>query len=197
MSIISSTGDFNHCLRKERGEGRAVLSQLFDTYGFKIVNTTRPTYRPASSVFDLIATNCPDCVQRSGVTRCHFGGPHDITRIALRGRAEQRRPASTRVQRRCLSRVDVDDFQLQIAGIDWSSMFESTSTDEKWQIFRRLFLQELDRVAPLRAILNRKPFVLPLTNQTRQIMHQRQAALTEGTRQDYKILNRLCKAASY
>ena len=189
------TGDFNHCLRKEHREGRPVLSRLFDAYGFSIVNITRPTYRPACSVLDVIATNCPDRVIRSGVTRCHLGGPHDFTRIALRGRDRQRQQVACRVQKRCLSRVDVDDFKLQIASVDWSPMFTCTSTAEKWQFFRQGFLQELDRVAPLRNIPVKRPFVVPLTCQTRQIIRQRQAALNSGFRHEYQTLNRLCKAA--
>ena len=74
-------------------------------------------------------------------------------------------------------------------------MFTCTSTAEKWQFFRRGFLQELDRVAPLRNIPVKRPFVVPLTCQTRQIIRQRQAALTSGSRHEYRTLNRLCKAA--
>ena len=89
----------------------------------------------------------------------------------------------------------MDDLQLQIAAMDWSPMLMSMSTDVKWQLFKQLFIFQLDRVAPLRSVPARKPVVLPLTYSTRQIIQQRQTALVRGSRPNYKQLNRQCKSA--
>ena len=81
------------------------------TYGMIIGNTQHPTYRPAGTLLDIVATNRPDKMIRAGVTRCHYGTPHDYTRVALQctGRTKLTGPV---VQRRRLGRIDTESFNL-------------------------------------------------------------------------------------
>ena len=110
-----------------------MLTKLFQAYGFKITNHTQATYRPANSVLDVIATNCPDIVRQYGVTRCHYGTPHDFTRVMFRD-CVRRRPGAVTIQKRPLSRVDVNEFHNNFSQIDWTPLFLAATIDEKWDV---------------------------------------------------------------
>ena len=73
-STIVVCGDLNMCLLKAARENRDELEHRLNLYDIHITNRVVPTYRPASSLLDIIATNRPDVVRRVGVTRCHLGG---------------------------------------------------------------------------------------------------------------------------
>ena len=82
-STLLVCGDMNLCLLKAAREKRNELEHRLSMYNIHVTNRTVPTYRPASSLLDVIATNRPDLVRRAGVTRCHYGGPHDFSRVIL------------------------------------------------------------------------------------------------------------------
>ena len=108
-------GDLNCCLLRPGADspGRR-LARLLATYDLQIANTERPTYRPASTLLDVVATSPSGLVTRAGVTRCHYGTPHDFTRVVLRcgGAGRPSRPA---VRRRRLHRVDAEQFNLRLS----------------------------------------------------------------------------------
>ncbi|KAF0295996.1 RNA-directed DNA polymerase from mobile element jockey [Amphibalanus amphitrite] len=94
-------GDLNCCLLKPAADSPGHrLTRLLTTYGLRIANTEHPTYRPANSLLDVIATSRPDLVTRAGVTRCQYGTPHDFTRLVLRcggaGRPDRARGGRSR-----------------------------------------------------------------------------------------------------
>ena len=129
-SSILITGDFNDCLLKTRKTTSvSTLSNLLSSYGLSIVNVTEPTYRPAGSLLDVMATNQQDRVIRAGVTRCHYGGPHDFTRVLWRRRAGAVNPTGANVYRRALSRVDLPAFNSQLFETDWTPIFYSPTTE--------------------------------------------------------------------
>ena len=85
------SGDFNACLLKNKGgTAGAKLLEVLRLNGLVPVNLNRPTYRPAASLIDVIATSQREKVVRSGVTRCHLGGPHDYTRVMIRQSGKSR-----------------------------------------------------------------------------------------------------------
>ena len=189
-------GDLNCCLLKPTTDSPGQqLTRLLENYGLRISNTVRPTYRLASSLLDIVATNKPDQVTRAGVTRCHYGTPHDFTRVELRfGGAG--RPSRPTVQRRNLRRVDPDQFNRQLYSTDWSPVFRQQRIEEKWEEFRMIFLSQLDTVAPVTRVRLRPPGAPPLTDATRQLLADRRQALQPGGPRDrYKELNRQCRAA--
>ena len=189
-------GDLNCCLLKCASNtpgGR--LNSLLSTYGMSVGNTSHPTYRPAGSLLDILATNRPEQLLRAGVTRCHYGTPHDYTRVALRC-AGRTRPAGPVVQRRRLGRIDTDSFNRLLSATDWSPVFRTQQTTEKWEEFRHIFLSQLDTVAPVTRVQLRAPGSLPVSASTRDLMSQRRHSLRPGgDRENYKQLNRQCRAA--
>ena len=195
-STLVVAGDFNCCLFKARESVRErLLPDLFETYGLSITNRDRPTYRPANSLLDVIATSRPDLVRRTGVTRCHFGGPHDFTRVILERQATAGSADRPRVERRCFGRVDVAAFNRQLYECDWSGVFLRDGPDSKWRAFCELFIRQLDTVAPLRRVTVRPAATPPVSADTQELLRRRRAALTRGSRDDYRGVNRLCKAA--
>ena len=93
------------------------------------MNLDRPTYRPAASLLDVVATNQSDRVVRAGVTRCHLGGPHDYTRIMIRQGRDSRAGSGVIVHRRCLGRIDVTEFNVTLSRADWNEVWTSGSTE--------------------------------------------------------------------
>ena len=188
-------GDMNCCLIKAGSNTPGErLRALLDQHGMQVCNTRLPTYRPAGSLLDILATNRRDLVTRAGVTRCHYGTPHDITRLALRVTGTKRR-AGTVIQRRCLARVDRGDFNRQLLNVDWSPIYTSAGPELKWSAFVQLFKPLLDAVAPVRRVPMRPPGAPPASDNTRHLLALRRTALSAGDRQEYKEINRLSRAA--
>ena len=150
-STLVLCSDFNRCLLKTSLRDNHSIQRLFETYEIVVTNCTRATYRPSGSLLDVIATNRPDLVSRSGVTRCHYGSPHDFSRVIL-----AYPPAETAAARqkylylRPTNRIDQTAFNEQLFSADWTDVFNSEETSQKWLCFRRAFLFQLNLVAPLR-----------------------------------------------
>ena len=160
----------------------------------EIANTLHPTYRPASSLLDILATSRHDLVTRAGVTRCHYGTPHDYTRLALR-LTDGRVGEGLVSWRRSLARVDTGCFNRQLLNADWSSVYTSAGPERKWSSFIETFKQLLDDVAPERRVVHRSTGAPPMSDNTRHLLALRRTALSAGHHQDYKELNRLSRAA--
>ncbi|XP_043200922.1 uncharacterized protein LOC122369881 [Amphibalanus amphitrite] len=194
-ATVVVAGDFNLCIKKREPHLGAQLTQLLSTYGFHLANTTCATYRPAGTLLDIIATNRPDAVTRRGVTRCHYGSPHDFTRIVLRHvSAAGRRRAVT--EARPISRIDDAEFNWLLSTSDWSDLHRAASPDGKWAAFLGTFTSLLDRVAPRRRVRLPPPGAPRITDATRDLLARRRALLGPGqNRADYRDVNRLCRAA--
>ena len=195
-SDIIVAGDMNCCLLKQDATPASpghMLSQLLINYSLRPCNVTYPTYRPARSLLDIVATSFPDCVQRSGVTRCHYGSPHDLTRVVIRLSRHSvcTRPVSFR---RNLKSVDTEALDALLLDTDWSDILQTDTTTDKWQVFLRIFLTILDTVAPVRRVRPCPADALPLTPDTRSLLASRQRSLQSRSSQ-YKEINRLCRAA--
>ncbi|KAF0314184.1 hypothetical protein FJT64_015364 [Amphibalanus amphitrite] len=189
-------GDLNCCLYKCTTDSSGQrLHRLLTTYGMSIANTQHPTYRPAGSLLDIVAVSHPEQLLRAGVTRCHYGTPHDCTRVVLRC-AGRTRPTCPVVWRRRLGRIDADGFNLLLANTDWSSVFRAQHTADKWEALRQIFLGQLDTVAPVTRVQQRAKGSISVSAPTRDLMARRRLALRPGSdREVYKELNRQCRAA--
>ena len=151
-------------------------------------------YRPAGSLIDVIATSQPGLVIRSGVTRCHYGGPHDITRLMLRQYRRRPTDGAVEVRRRCLGRVNVDEFNVILYCTDWNEVWTCETAAESWDAFCRVFLAALDTVAPLRRVRLPPQGAPPLTAATRDLFACRRRALDDrsaaGRERYYWIQNK-------
>ena len=194
-------GDLNACLLKRPSSDASsvpgdILRRLVSTYGLYICNTTAPTYRPSGSLLDVIITNRRQQVIRSGVTRCHYGGPHDFSRVMLRQTGRNVRRGAV-IQSRCLGRLNTDSFSETLHGAEWGPVFAETDPAGKWDAFLRVFTPLLDEAAPTRRIQLPAPGAPPLSRETRDLQASRRAALAAGPagRDRYRELNRRVRAA--
>ena len=195
-ATVVIAGDFNLCLLKNEPHRGAHLSRLLSTYNLHLANTTRATYRPAGTLLDILATNRPNAVVRRGVTRCHYGTPHDFTRIALRQVGTMGRRGAT-VECRAMSRIDDADFNWSLSMSDWSGVYRADCPDVKWAAFLAVFAPLLDSVAPLRRVRLPPPGAPRVTDATRELLARRRALLSPSAagRAEYKVVNRQCRAA--
>ena len=123
-ATVVIAGDFNMCLFKSGGhDNEHQLLSLLNTYGIQVTNRTVPTYRPASSLLDIVGVSKPELCQRVDVIRCHYGGPHDITRVVLDCRVENVPTGLKYVLRRSLSKVDTATFCEALRHTDWSPVW--------------------------------------------------------------------------
>ena len=100
--------------------------------------------------------------------------------------------------KRCLGRIDTDQFNASLCQTDWNSVWTSGSTEAAWEAFIRVFLSALDAVAPIRRVRVSPPGAPPLTAATRDLLASRRRALTDTSaagRDRYKVINRQCRAA--
>ena len=170
---------------KEEPHLGAHLSQLLSNYDFHLANRTRATYRPANTLLDIIATNRPSAVTRRGVTRCHYGSPHDFTRIALRHVAATGRKGVV-TETRSISRIHDTDLNWSLLTSDWSDVLQADSPDDKWAAFLAVFTSLLDRAAPRRRVRLPPPGAPRITDETRDLLARRRALLGPGlSRPDY------------
>ena len=195
-ATVIIAGDLNTCLLKTKpGNAPNQLLRLCDTYGLHVTNRNRATYRPAGSLLDVVITNRPELIRRVGVTRCHYGGPHDFTRVLLARESRALPRSDTSQYRRAISRIDKDLFNQQLAETDWTPVYQSDTTDLKWSVFRDTFIGLLDAVAPLKRVRDRQLTASPVSAGTQQLLQSRRAALAQGDRTEYKRVNRLYRAA--
>ena len=188
-------GDMNCCLLKPGANTPGDrLTGLLTQHGLQTCNSRQPTYRPAGSLLDILATNRGDLVTRAGVTRCHYGTPHDFTRLALRLTGSRRSPGAV-TRCRSLARVDTGAFNHQLLNADWGPVYTATGPEAKWAAFAGTFKPLLDSAAPVRQVRLRPPGAPPTSPHTRHLLGLRRTALSAGRRQDYKELNRLSRAA--
>lgn len=195
-STLLVCGDMNLCLLKAAREERNELEHRLSMYNIHVTNRTVPTYRPASSLLDIIATNRPDLIRRAGVTRCHYGGPHDFSRVILANDKCPNQSNTSHIYRRAIARVDPTEFNLQLRDTDWTTVYNAATSDDKWHAFQRIFIRELDVVAPMRRLRQRRMHATPVSADTQRLLQLRRGALSRNDRAEYVELNRLCRAAT-
>ena len=168
-------GDFNCCLLKTANNCCSPgnrLRSLLCQHGLQICNTTEPNYRPAGSLLDILATDRSDLITGAGVTRCHYGLPHDYTRLPLR-LTEHRVRAEPVVRRRCLANVDKGQFNRQLLNANWASVYTVAGPEEKWTAFINIFKPLLDLRVPERRVVLRPEGAPPVSRDTRHLLAQR------------------------
>ena len=95
-----------------------------------------------------------------------------------------------------LKKPDRNRVNQQLYHGDWSSVFLSDGPAQKWHAFCHLFTRQLDGVAPIRRVSVRPAATPPVSAATQELLRRRRAALTSGSRDEYREVNRLCKAAT-
>ena len=169
------------------------MLQLMSRYGLQqCVKPGSVTYRPSSSLLDVIFTNCSGRVVRSGTLLCHFS-PHNFVRCLLHVKKDKRTPVT--ITSRSLSKVNWDALRLDLVLADWDRINLLATLEHQSQLFNELFMTVLNHHAPMRRVTLKQGTSLPLTSDTIQMLDRRRAAARDGCSLTYQLLNQRCRAA--
>ena len=186
------TGDLN-CNLNDRNARSDMLLQLLSRYNLhQCIKRGSVTYRPASSLLDVMITNRQDRLVRTSTLRCNFS-PHNFIRALFRIKKEK--PKQLYVTCRATSKVNWDALKLSLVLTDWNQVTAATTVEVKASQFAELFMTAVNAHAPLKRITIRNQTAPPLTAPTLQLLARRREAERSGEETIYKLLNRQCRAA--
>lgn len=185
-------GDLN-CNMNDSNPRSDKLLQLLSRYNLhQCISRGSVTYRPASSLLDVMITNRLDRVVRTSTLRCNFS-PHNFIRALFRVKKEK--PKRSVVMCRATARVDWDALRLDLALTDWSRVTAAASVEIKARHFTELLLTIINTHAPMKKVVIRNQTAPPLTAPTLELLARRREAERNGGETIYKLLNRQCRAA--
>ena len=186
-------GDLNcDFLKPPSDTGRSRLCSFLSDYSLS-QHVQSSTYA-TGSLLDVFISSCRLLVKRCATVFCHFS-PHKFVRTSI-DVPRFRQPRRT-VQSRCLRRVSINDFHRDLVFTDWSTVFGAPTVTLKWDRFISIFLPIVDLHAPLRTMRIRNARAPIVTDETRDILSRRRAALASfgHSATEYKQLNRAARAA--
>ena len=142
----------------------------------------------------MIIVNQLHVVDRCGTRTCHFS-PHDFVRALLRVSKPRRKPLI--VRSRCLSRMNLSAFHIDLQYTDWSGVFTAQDVSDQWCAFTRELKPIIDRHAPMRNVTIRNLSAPKVTEATRDLMGRRRYVLRQQGHQsvEYRELNRAVRSA--
>ena len=185
-------GDLN-CNMNDSNIRSDKLVQLLSRYRLhQCIKRGSITYRPASSLLDVLITNRHDRVVRAGTLQCSFS-PHNFIRALLQIKKEK--PKKQVVTCRSTSKVNWDLLKLELSLTDWDQVTEASTVEVKSKHFTESFMTVVNAHAPVRSITIKNHTAPPLTAPTLQLLARRREAERNGGETSYKILNRQCRAA--
>ena len=127
------------------------LQFLCSLYQFdQLINEPTRVTPTSSSLIDLILTNKPENISQSGVV--HLGISDHSLILAIRKLTLPKLGKTSPMVRevRDFKNFVQNDFIHDISQLPWDSINQFASPNTSWQVWKSLFLETLDRHAPLR-----------------------------------------------
>ena len=168
------TGDFNCDLFKSRDNDTKHLKRIYRMYHFKqlIAKLTRVT-SDTRILIDYIATNRPDNVSESDVIPCSISD-HDAVYMARGMHLPKRRGTPKLITARTFRKFNSESFLMDLRNIQFDQMKGiEKDPNELWQIWKTLFLEVLNKHAPVSNIRIRGSKLPYLTADVRRLARQR------------------------
>ena len=193
MTKILVCGDLNcDFLKPSSDSGRRRLCSFLSDYSLP-QHAKSQTYT-TGSLLDAFLSNCYNVVKQATIVFCHFS-PHRFVRALID--VPRPRQLKRTVRSRCLRRVSVTDFYLDLVRADWSTVLEAPTVTRKWDCFTDVFLPIVDSHAPTRTMRIRNVRAPPIIDDTKVILSRRRAALASFGHGSaaYKQLNRAARSA--
>ncbi|KAJ8719480.1 hypothetical protein PYW08_011655 [Mythimna loreyi] len=197
-------GDFNTCLLKD--DSRSLkLRSLLSSFNLEILPLSATHHSPncTPSLLDLMIVSSPHHVAEFGQLSATFSY-HDFIYLSYRIRSPKRKPRFCYL--RNFNGLDLEALTRDAGDIDWSSVRESTSIDDKVNSFTSILLSLYDKYAPRRRVKIKHdpaPWITPAIISA--IAHKERAKSrfrrrpTERNLAQFKTLrnhcNRLCRDA--
>ena len=132
----------------------------------------------SSSLIDLVLTNRPENISKSGVI--HLGiSDHSLVYLVRKFSLPKTRQTAREI--RNFKNFDESGFIQEISLLPWDMIYQSNNPNICWQVWKSLFLGALDRYAPLRQKRLRDNPVPRITPQIKQLMRKRDVHKKTGS----------------
>ncbi|XP_026318816.1 uncharacterized protein LOC113237370 [Hyposmocoma kahamanoa] len=190
-------GDLNTCLLKDNVRS-ARLNCLVNSVNFVLLPLTATHHSPncQPSLLDVQIVSKPNSVLLHGQTTAPFSY-HDLIYLSYRVRTPKPK-TKVRLQRNFRA-ICVDRLRDDFSRIDWSSLFEACTVNEKIKIFNYLLLTLYNTHAPLRPVRVKHlpaPWLTPTIKKCMQRRDKAKSILKRYPSDDnllaYKRLRNLC-----
>ena len=167
-------GDMNCDMLKTRDNDTRHTKRIYGTYHFKrmITEVTRVT-SDTRTLIDHIASNKSDRISSGGVISCGISD-HDAV-FVVRSMRIPKLPGNSRIVTvRKYKKFDLATFRRDLHGIQFDEI-RSISSDpsEMWTVWKNLFLEVLNKHAPLDNIKIKGSNLPYITSEIRQLARQR------------------------
>ena len=180
-------GDMNCDMLKTRDNDTRYIKRIYGTYQFKqmIIEVTRVT-SDTRTLIDHIASTKPDLISSGGAISCGISD-HDAV-FVIRSMRIPKLPRNSRIVTvQEYKKFDLTAFRREIQFDEIRSI--SSDPNEMWTVWKNLFLEVLNKHAPLDNIKSKGNNLPYITSEIRQLARQRdflkKKANRTGSRHQY------------
>ena len=144
-------GDFNTDVLAERNVLKNDFENFLRIFDLKqvIIEPTRITDTSETAI-DLICTSDVENISQSGVLPCKLSD-HNVI-FCTRKLMKCQFKGHNNVELRIMKCYDKDVFVDKLRSLDWAKVTSVKNVNDSWKIFHEMFLQILDRVAPVKKV---------------------------------------------
>ncbi|CAH2095156.1 unnamed protein product [Euphydryas editha] len=144
-------GDFNTCLLKGDSRCRRLMS-IAEAFNLHILPLTATHNLPncTPSLLDLMLVTAPASVSKFGQCAADAFSYHDLIYLSYKLRPPKAK--SRTILQRSFGRMDLDCLRKDAQAIEWFTVTEPDSIDDKINIFNSLITQLYDSHAPLKIV---------------------------------------------
>lgn len=149
-------GDFNTCLMKQDSRSRK-LKSLISSSNLNFLDLA-PTHHShtCNSLLDLIVTSDRNLVSSFGQFDAPGFSHHDLIYASFKIKVPKPKPIV--LNQRNFARMSVDDLNNDASMVNWSSVEDLSTVDDKLELFMKLILSLFDHHAPIHSVkLKHKP----------------------------------------
>ena len=186
------SGDLNcNLLGPDSDPAKIKLQQFLDDFNLhQLVDTS--TFR-SGSLLDIFISSSENLVHSVKVLPCSYSDYYLIkSDLAIR----KLRRKTRYVESRCLTRLNIVDFNISLVHTDWSQVFSCVEVADQWTAFLHFLLPVLDHHAPVRRLKLHNPSAPPASDATLRLMAQRRGLLArDGRTPAFLALDKRVKSA--
>lgn len=142
-------GDFNLCLESNLTETKRILN-LLQEYNLEMLPFNK-TYRLSSTcetTLDIVASNCRELLLEFGQTPAPGFSKHDLLYSVFNFSKPKKEPKV--ITYRDLRTFSKEAFMNDVCSVSWQCVYNASDIDEKVSMFNSIFLQLVNKHAPLK-----------------------------------------------
>jgi len=167
-------GDFN-CdhLNETSNDGNTVLLKVLNTiYGFEqLINEPTRTTQTSSTLIDLVLTNHPEKITKSGVVQLGISD-HDLI-YCVRKINRNLKHGHKEINYRNFKSFDIEIFKECLRQAPWDQFYSCNDANKAWELWKNNFIDALNRHAPIKKKRIKKNSVPWINKEIKRLMHCR------------------------